>query len=369
MQISREQLQKIDQSKNRILIDWFSFSSRIDSFDSMAALLGMSDCKWEVLPGVNGYSERYYYQGISIHVGGYNRRFSGTDKEQLVTGVWLEMSGSGCRSFESYGCGDWQQLIDYCNLNAESITINRVDLAYDDFLGFLDIAAIAEDTRKHNFVSKFRSAPEIIESIGETETAITVTHGRMKSDVFIRIYDKRLEQNASDIFSHWVRNEVMLRHDRAAAVVSLLGDQYDYKDGVRYLIAPAKPVDELYFMIMNNYLRFIVPSGTDTNRWRAPVADHWAKFCNSITTYRISLFSAPGTDYSALRLDNYVENFCSGVIYTYVKLHGVDKLVEVCQSKAYKLAEKYRKLLVDAVEEDKTMGQVLWEEVLFGGAE
>lgn len=371
MQISVEQLKKIDQTKNRILIDWFSFSSRIDSFDSMASLLGMSDCKWEVLPGVMGYKERYYYEGISIHVGGYNcRRFAGTDKEQVVTGVWLEMSGSGCRAFESYGCGDWQQLIDYCNFNSENITVNRVDLAYDDFLGYLDIDAIAEDTRKHNFVSKFRSAPEIIESIRETETAITVTHGRMSSDVFIRIYDKRLEQNAADIFSHWVRNEVMLRHDRAAAAVALLGDQYDYRDGVRYFIESGKPVDEMYFMIMNNYLRFIVPSATDTNRWRAPVADHWANFCDSITTYRISLFSAPGTDYSALRLDNYVENVCSGVIYTYLKLHGIDKLIEICQSKAYKLAAKYQKLLDDVQEEEESgvLGQVYWEEVLYNAS-
>ena len=71
-QMSPAQLSKIDFSKNRVLIDWFSFSSRVDGFDSLADLLGMSHCSWEVLPGVNGYSCRYYFEGISIHYAGNN---------------------------------------------------------------------------------------------------------------------------------------------------------------------------------------------------------------------------------------------------------------------------------------------------------
>lgn len=367
MTLSNEYLSKMDYSQNRILIDWFSFSSRIDSFETFSALLGMPDCKWEILPGVRGYLQRYYFHGISIHWSGSSsfKRFAGTDKEQVISGAWLEMSGEGCRTFETYGHGDWQMLIDYVSSNIESITVNRIDLAYDDFLGYLDIYKIAEDTRAHNFVSKFRSDPEIIESIGLTETALTVTHGRMGSDVFIRIYDKRLEQKAQPFCSHWIRSEIMLRHDRARAVIDLLSDQYDYKNGVRIFIQGKKDLDEMYFLIINNYLRYIQPSGTDSNRWRAPVADHWEKFCNSVTCFRISLFSAPGTDYSVLRLDHYVESVYSGMIYTYVTLHGVDKLLDVCQSNVYKLADKYKKLLADIQDQDCLPGQVFWEETLY----
>ena len=196
--MSKEMLSNINYSENRFLIDWFSFSSRIDSFESMAELLGMSDCNWEIMKGVQGYACRYYFEGISIHwAGNGSVRFSGTDKEQDVKGAWLEMSGSGCRSFETYGNGDWQKLLDYVVFNAQNITTNRIDIAYDDFIGLLDMNRIVEDTRNKNFVSKFRKC-QIIESFDNdlSETAYTVEHGRMKSDTYIRIYDKRLEQNA-----------------------------------------------------------------------------------------------------------------------------------------------------------------------------
>ena len=373
MQMTLEQLQKIDQTKNRILIDWFSFSSRIDTVDSMVNLLGMDKCAWEPRLTGNGiragYSSGVYSNGITIWVSDANSvRFANSSKAQKVSGVWLEMSGEGCRAFEQYGNGDWQLLIDYCNRNADDITVNRVDLAYDDFLGFLNLSAIAKDTRNRNFVTKFRSKPQIHESIGLVDTAITVDFGCMGSDVFIRIYDKRLEQrNAPDLFKHWVRNEIMLRHERAAAVVSLLGDQYDYKDGVRCVIAPPTPIDELYFGVMNNYLRFIIPSDTDTNRWRAPVADHWENFCKSIESYRILLWSSDGTGFSTDRLDNYVEVMCVGAVYTYIKLHGVDALLDVCKQKSYNLADKYRQLLADVAFEDDE-GQVYWEEVLYNAS-
>ena len=360
--LSREYLSKIDYTKNRLSIDWFSFSSRIDDFDSICSLIGMTDCHFEVLPGVNGYRERYYFNGVSIHCGGC-KRFSGTASEQEFSGAWLEMSGVGCRTFETYGHGDWQMLLDYVTFNSDHITVNRVDLAYDDFLGYLDISMIAADTLSRNYVSKFRSAPQVIQSIGENETALTVTHGRMGSDVFIRIYDKRLESNAQDFTDHWVRAEIMLRHDRAAAAIDLLTDQYDYRNGVRYLICPKKEIDEMYFLIFNNYLRYIQPSGTDSNRWRAPLADHWEKFCNSVTKFRISLFTAPGDDYSALKMDNYVENVLSGVIYTYVTIHGVDKMLDVCNSNLYKLADKYRVLIAEA--DEPLPGQLRMDEILY----
>lgn len=335
--MSKEMLSKIDYKQNRLLIDWFSFSSRIDNFESFVDLLGMSSCNWEVKSGVCGYQYRYYFEGISIHTAGdYSFRFVGTNRQEQIKGAWLEMSGSGCRAFETYGNGNWQKLINYFVSNFENVTANRIDIAYDDFLGYLDIVKIAEDTEKHNFISKFRSNPEIIKSIGVDETAITVTHGRMSSDTFIRIYDKRLEQNAQDFTNHWIRNEIMLRHDRAFVAISLLSDD-------------KKPLSEVYFLIMNNYLRYITPSDTDSNQWRAPMAAHWQKFAESVTTYRVSLWSRDGVDYNQLRLTNFVEKMAGAAIFTYVSIFGVDKLIDECNKKSALLAPKY-KILLDSLD-------------------
>lgn len=360
MQLSQETLSKINYSENRFLIDWFSFSSRIDSFESFRKLLGLDHVNWiQRSYSVQGYTNTYYFEGISIHdagCGGY--RFRGTDNEQEVKGAWLEMSGSGCRAFETWGHGDWSKLFDYVVFNAENITTNRLDIAYDDFLGYLDIRKIAEDTEKFNFVSKFRSNPEIIKSIGINDTAITVTHGRMKSDTFIRIYDKRLEQNAQEFTDHWVRNEIMLRHERAFSAICLLSDVYEYKkDGDKFfgeLVSEKRPLNEVYMLIMNNYLRFIQPSDTDTNKWRAPLADHWKTFATIVTTYRVSLWSIEKSDYNVSRLDHFVENMVSSAIFTYITVHGVDKLLDVCNKKQDILAPKYKYLIDNSMDQSSS---------------
>ena len=353
MQLSQDTLSKIDYSKNRFLIDWFSFSSRIDSFDSFCKLLGLDHVNWEFRSySANGYTNTYYFEGISIHDAGYNSyRFKGTDSEQEVKGAWLEMSGSGCRAFETWGHGNWQKLLDYAVENVDNITANRIDIAYDDFVGYLDMNKIIDDTRKKNFVSKFRSC-QIIESFknDSDETAYTVEHGRMKSDTYIRIYDKRLEQNAQEFTDHWVRNEIMLRHKRALALMMLLSDEYEYKDGFRILKSEKKPLNEAYMLIMNNYLRYIEPSDTDTNKWRSPVAAHWKNFSEAVTSYRVSLWSIEKVDYNTGRLDNFVENMASSAIFTYVTIHGVDKLLDVCNKKQSILAPKYQYLIDNSME-------------------
>ncbi len=350
--MSKEMLSNINYSENRFLIDWFSFSSRIDSFESMAELLGMSSCNWEVINGRQGYSSCYYFEGISIHWAGNNSfRFSGTDKEQKIVGAWLEMSGTGCRAFETYGHGDWQKLLDYVVFNIENITVNRLDIAYDDFIGLLDMNKIVEYTRNKNFVSKSRKC-QIIESFDNdlSETAYTVEHGRLKSATYIRIYDKRLEQNAQEFTSHWVRNEIQLRHKRAFSAMALLVDEYQYKDGKKTLVNAKKPINEVYFLVMNNYLRYIEPSETDSNKWRAPMAEHWQKFAESVTSYRVSLWAKEGVDYNQGKLNNFVEHMAGAAIFTYISIYGVDKLVEECNKKSALLAPKYKLLLAQSEE-------------------
>lgn len=323
-----ENFTELSFKENRIVIDWFSFSCRTSTKEEIVELLGMEDISFENIFGCNGYTDRLYYEGVSIHYGSSGSTRFG----HPIQGCWLELSGKGCRTFERYGCGDWVKLFDFVSKNKDFCTVNRLDIAYDDFLGFLDMSKLVEDTEKLNFVSKFRSPAEVIKSIDLStgDVGCTINHGRKGSDTFIRIYDKRFEQHIQDICQHWIRAEIMLRHDRAATAVELLLD---------------KDVDELYFLIMNNYLRYIQPQTSDSNRWRIPQADHWKRFSESVTTYRISLFSRPDEAYTSERLDNYVENMAGGAIYTYIKIHGVDNLVKAVNDKFNFLNPKYRLLL------------------------
>ena len=241
MQLSPDALLKLKDSDNRILFDWFSFSSRIDSFETLASLIGMSNVNWQCKCGVRGYSQRYVFEGITIHYAGYGgSRFSGSSRETVVKGAWLEMTGQGCRTFETYGSADWKSLVDYCVFNSQDITVNRIDLAYDDFKGFLDIDSIFDDALQLNFVSKLRNVYTTTSIDTSThDIGKTVCHGKESSDVYIRIYDKLVEQHAYDFLDHWVRCEIMLRHERAASALDLLSDH------------SLSNLSEVYFLILN----------------------------------------------------------------------------------------------------------------------
>lgn len=120
---------------NRIIYDWVTFTSKIDSPESIVDLLGLSDCSFITLErGMNGYPNCIYFGGISICYGG---------REDM--GVCCSMSGKGCRTFETYGNGNYKSLFDVIlenyseDVDKRKMNLTRLDVAYDDFEGILEI--------------------------------------------------------------------------------------------------------------------------------------------------------------------------------------------------------------------------------------
>ena len=60
--------------------------------------------------------------------------------------MWLEMSGQGCRAFESFGTGNYEALFQEVLDNPSEMNLTRLDVAFDDHGGLLDIGQAAEDT-------------------------------------------------------------------------------------------------------------------------------------------------------------------------------------------------------------------------------
>lgn len=149
-----------------------------------------------------------------------------------------------------------------------------------------------------------------------------------------RIYDKAAERNKSDDIPHWVRCEIQLRRERAYEFIRLLREENE-------------TVDNLYFLVLNHYLRFVEPDLSDSNKSRWNLAKHWVAFAYSVTTQKKSLFVKPGLDYNLAKLDKVVENQFAGAVFTYLKCHGIDRLVTTLDEKfsKVKLNQKYRRLL------------------------
>lgn len=316
----------LDYQSNKIIFDWLSFTDKISSPFDIIELLGMQDCPFQELAGIRGiqgFQGRLYFNSISIHYDG------------IQGYVWVEMSGQGCRAFEELGHGNYKKIFDYILANPDDVNITRLDIAYDDFKGYLDLDKIAEDTDQGNFVSRFDDA-EVIKSIKKSKIkkGLSVSHGSMRSNIFIRIYDKAVERNRSDEIPHWVRCEIQLRRNRA----------FEF---IRLYMCENETIDHLYFIVLNHYLRYVEQSGNDSNKWRWELASHWLQFATSVTSESKSLFVTVGLDYNVLKLNHYVENHCAGFIYTYIKLNSVDKLLEVTDKFKAKLNPKYKLLLAE----------------------
>lgn len=299
----------MESDNNKIIYDWLSFTSKIHSPGDIIELLGMKSVKWTTIKGAHGYQDRLYYDNVSIH-------YNGRDD----MGVWCELSGQGCRNFETFGHGSYEFIFKEIHYNKKDMNITRLDIAYDDFDGVLDLDVLINDTKLQNYISTFKDW-----AINITSKGSSITFGSMKSDVFIRIYDKARERGFED-GRHWVRCEIQLRRDRAVAFAFLDGD-----------------IGTKYFGVLNNYLRFVTPDENDSNKRRWATAPYWQAFIDSVA--RISIYEKPGSEYNELNLENFVFKQAGNSIYTYIECFGEDEFFNQLKKRGTNLNPKQQMLL------------------------
>lgn len=306
--------------ENKVLYDWVSITSKIHSPQNFIELLGLdhSGVSWESVKGAHGYRDRLYWEKISIH---YNGR------EDM--GVWLEMSGQGCRAFESFGTGDYESLFREVLDNPGEMNLTRLDVAFDDHDGLLDIKKVAEDTVNREFISRWtvgKIERGMIFDQKKADDALTVNFGSMKSEIFLRIYDKAKERGFTD-GRHWIRVELQLRDDRALAMAKR-----------------TEPIGKCFAGVLGNYLRFIdEPDGYDSNRRRWPTKSYWQKLLDGVAP--IQLYEKPGTDYNMMNLENFVFKQAGGAIITYLETHTTAQFLEALQHRGIALNPKYKALI------------------------
>lgn len=311
--------------ENLILIDWLSVtrprSDTITKNDEDTGkffidALGMSQYDWQVSDGVKGFSTRLWFDGINIHL-----------PSQKMPYVWLEMSGSGCRAFETYGSRSWIELLDY--MISSGCNIKRLDLAYDDHSGVLQMPVLVEDTLNEMYVSKANKHEVIIGMDDVTHARdCSIYHGSKSSNTLIRIYDKAKQLDLGK--EHWIRAELQLRDENAHNTAAL--------------ISTGVPVGDLYCGILARYVRYVDDNPNDYNKWRWPVKQYWSDFL--LDAQPIKIASAPGVEYNISNLENYVFNMAGNAIKTYIDAFGIDVfLKKVKEYKPYITNPKYRKLL------------------------
>ena len=301
--------------ENRIIFDWLSFTTKIHDVVDLVHLLGLAGCPFEVVNGSKGFRYRQYFGGISIHFN--DKEYEGN----LGRYIWLEMSGQGCRTFETYGNGDYDVLFNLARRDPENCHIKRIDVAFDDMEKLFDIDVICDMVRQEHFISRLKQYQAIYSNCGNA-----VYFGSQRSNVYIRIYDKAKERGFKDGL-HWIRCELQLR-DRNA-------------DGfVRQLLN--HPLQELYLGVIKNYLSFKLPS-EDSNKRRWPEPEWWVKFLNHAVA--ISVFEKPGVIYNLSACEKYVMTQPVGSIRALIKIYGAAAFVAMIMRAPAPKNPKYQQLV------------------------
>ena len=307
----------LPEEHNVFLIDWLTFTAHGESVEYIKYLLGLDDpsIPWEDIEKFrNGYPMQCYWNGVTISYGADCEKFyKDPSKVRHDMGICVNLSGTGCRAFESYGHGDWFRLLSYLFRNTDNIAedqgifkrynITRLDLAYDDHTGILDIYKIEQDTRDRFYTSKSKYS-EITWSDDQNEDlkGLTVQIGSDKSDVKIRIYDKAAERGFKD--RHWIRVELQLRDDRA-------------KNAAAQLVL-SKHIGRTTSGILRNYLLFRSPT-EDSNKSRWPISDYWDKLILDIE--KISLWVSPGEEYNFSRTEYWLFKQYGAALSVMAELH------------------------------------------------
>ena len=293
-----------------VLIDWLSFTSQIHSPQDLISILGMDAASWTPGRGAYGYKDRLYYNCCSIHYNG------GPDM-----GVWVELSGQGCRCFEDIGHGDYTMLFDLIDDNPDQMHLTRLDIAFDDHTGLLDMQDVMEDTRLQNWVG-----PAASWTVTESNKGSSVVIGSPQSRVLVRIYDKAAERGRTG--EHWVRVEMQLRDDRA-----LQFSRLPYSIG------------EAFAGVLVNYLRYVEPVPTDSNKRRWPLRDYWADLVGRAAA--ISIFTKPGLQYNVLKCERYVYRQAGNAIDALIKCYGLDQFKEKLDRRQSRPNPKYSQMIED----------------------
>lgn len=280
---------------NCIVIDWLTVVCNTSGigFEHLVKCLGMQNLNWIHKEGsFRNYGRRAEWGKITIHYTPVE--YESFPDASYNVGCCMELSGEGCREFESFGRGDWAALIvGFRELRQAGIDLRftRLDIAYDDFHVKLPIEDISLQAQRLEFTAKtskcsvtYSTDKNDLEHIGQC-----IIHGSRSSNTLIRIYNKRVERKRYDI-PHWVRCEIQMRKESAEKFLDLVCS------------GNFSGLGDIYAGVVRQYVQYRVPSA-DTNDSRLELAPWYSAWLDDVQ--RISLWSTKDVDYNKFRMDNY----------------------------------------------------------------
>lgn len=266
--------------ENTFCFDWLSFTIKINKEEELKESylsyildnLKILDLNLEILDsekGRYGYNS-FYTINNSINIYFNKIRNKSEIDFYLNCGIHIEFTGDGCRLLERV-ISDWKSYFEFI-INKFDVRFSRLDVALDDYNRLLNFNVIENKIKKGHIITKSKKR-EIIDEITKKETfdnkgnskGKTFYFGVRSSDIFIRFYDKKLEQlnkgNDCELDS-WQRYEIVFKKDKAISFI----DEFIKYDNL----------SALYLGVISDLIKFVEPKGNNKSRW--PISKFWEVF-------------------------------------------------------------------------------------------
>lgn len=297
---------------NTCFIHWLSFSVEESmSINKIVNEIIRCDSSEfiEVYDYKKGYTKSYKHNSLEIYV--YTNLINKT------IGSFVEIRGSACEIIQD----------DMYRVCSEVIKnygrFSRIDIAFDDYKGLLDLEKIYEASRNGSWSGKFKKTRQIEQHNSKGETfGKTVCFGSRKSDTYLRIYDKGKQQK-TDV--HWIRCEFEIKNEKANNAIALYLNCCD--------------LGKVYFGLLKNYLMFKIPS-SDSNKSRWKIEPWWEDFLGDAEKVKIG---SPRKDKAVSSTSDWLRNQCSLAIYESYQEGGVEFILELLAIGASKHERKTQK--------------------------
>lgn len=334
--------------ENCILVDWLTFTSIADNEKSIIDFLGLSGVSW--VPGKGSrlhYQKTLVFNGITIHYTPDN-----SNLKKWNAGVCVEMSGSGCRDFETFSSVGFPYVFQYIShlSLAELGNVTRIDLAFDDFSGIIPLDVMENHAKNFWFTSRLScfSIEMSAKMLDPDHLGVNIYHGSRGSNVSFRFYDKRVERARFDL-DHWVRAEIQLRSGAALGFVKRF---YCAEVSEDYSVSMPDNLGSIFSGIISQYLDYKQPS-EDSNKSRWISADWWSDFLGECE--KISLFSKKDREYNRKRMARYAYDQNHNHTKTMIELDGLGHYLLELHQHREAIPDKYKAVATAADNSDEIL--------------
>lgn len=318
-----------EKHDNVICLDWLNFTSFVDSPEQVKKLLGLDHVQWVKTNPPSGLAEMYFSAYIfgNIYIcfnqrPNFSKGGAPGSRKDIRRNVVVSMSGGGCRTFENFSkLGDkcWDLLFKLLVSKSDDYNITRLDVAYDDFNGVLNLHYLADQSRLwrnkeypyrdpllNPIISFFRKG-RIIEGTG-SDYGFTVLFGaQRRSNCYMRVYDKQVEKRTE---YSWVRWEVSLAKENAFNFVS----QYVNSD---------KSIGYYFSSLVYSYIKFIDPAQSDRHNGDFVFQEWYLDFIGQAN--EISIVSKYPFEYTLDSAERYLNQFAASLALLRA-VHGEEAL-------------------------------------------